>query len=368
MVRLLIEEMIQFYPTVFLLLNLSFSLSTKSSKFRESLNEIVAKTRENWLKIAEERLKFQFSENVETKKFNPDWSYDRQSIIGPHNWYLSYPKCGDLAQSPIDINPKSVIKSQKKDSLLFKNYDVLSSCSLNISENLLRINVPKGSIVSDTFYRLDYLLINVDLHWGSKNDFGSEHSIGGRTFPLEMQFVHKLANCCPSKSKRIPSTSVLSVLFELNSSDNEHLNPLIRAVVNDRTNVLLNFFNFLPSYPNRYYRYTGSTTRPPCDEYVLWTIFQSKQSISNRQLNSLRRLYGKQPGLRDNLRPIQYLNARKVFDSSSNYSTTITGTSTVSWKPLTSSINSGCAVTNSLLLLICQITFINALLVIFCRP
>lgn len=334
-----------------LVATLAFSLmihlsNVESSKFRDSLQEIVAKTKENWLKIAQDRqksLNFMNVNNFHTNSFwsSSDWSYERHSSLGPDNWYINYPKCGTLAQSPIDINPKLVTKLDSKDVLTLKNYDVLSSCSLNISENRFTISVPKGSTLSEPSIQMEYILIFAELHWGTDDDFGSEHTVGGRSFPLEVHFVHKLSTCCSStKSNSIPLTSVLSVLFELNSFDNEHLNPLIRAIVNNKTNLLLNFFNWLPRNTDKYYRYMGSMTSPPCDGRVLWTVFREKQLISSHQLNVLRRLYDSRPYLRDNFRPTQYLNARKVFDSSSSFHSVNNMTEATTMKPIITQLSS----------------------------
>ena len=39
-----------------------------------------------------------------------------------------------------------------------------------------------------------YQLLQLHFHWGSKNGRGSEHTINGKRFPMEMHLVHQASN------------------------------------------------------------------------------------------------------------------------------------------------------------------------------
>ena len=36
----------------------------------------------------------------------------------------------------------------------------------------------------------EYKLVHFDFHWGSRNDVGSEHTVGGRHYPMEVSNYH----------------------------------------------------------------------------------------------------------------------------------------------------------------------------------
>ena len=44
------------------------------------------------------------------------------------------------------------------------------------------------------------------------------------------------------------------------------------------------FDKFLSSSTDEFYRYQGSLTTPPCDESVIWTVFENKNTISESQV------------------------------------------------------------------------------------
>ncbi|OXB71792.1 UNVERIFIED_CONTAM: hypothetical protein H355_011472 [Colinus virginianus] len=78
----------------------------------------------------------------------------------------------------------------------------------------------------------------------------------------------------------------------------------------------------LPERLDRYYRYNGSLTTPPCLQSVIWTVFQEPVRISTVQLEQLQgSLYATaadEPSaerLEDNFRDPQDLNQRLVLAS-----------------------------------------------------
>lgn len=66
----------------------------------------------------------------------------------------------------------------------------------------------------------------------------------------------------------------------------------------------------------RYYRYDGSLTTPPCFESVVWSVAQEPISISVEQLQPFRDLYNdKSKFIENTYRPVQPLGSRKLFRS-----------------------------------------------------
>jgi carbonic anhydrase len=146
--------------------------------------------------------------------------------LGPDAWpYLVERDCGGLSQSPIDIDESETTYRSALKPFEFINYNqnimwnvfndgngiVLSP----LTNNTLRIH---GSDFAEA-----HRLLQFHFHWG-KNDFqGSEHTINGRRFPLEVHFVH-ISNGDGLK--------VLGFLFELSQTDNPDLNDLLNGISN----------------------------------------------------------------------------------------------------------------------------------------
>ena len=58
--------------------------------------------------------------------------------------------------------------------------------------------------------------------------------------------------------------------------------------------------------PERYFRYEGSLTTPPCSEGVEWIVMAEKRQISPEQMSAM------VSRLHDNNRPVQPLGNRRI--------------------------------------------------------
>lgn len=134
----------------------------------------------------------------------------------------------------------------------------------------------------------------------------SEHRVGGKAFPLETQFVHK------SKRGKI---MVMSLLWNEGKTDNTQIKILNWASVKTKKIVDLKAallpHTMLPS-TLEYYFYMGSLTTPPCTEAVTWVILKNTAAMSKAQIASF--------PFKDNVRPPQPLNHRKVLYGSTGES------------------------------------------------
>uniref|UniRef100_A0A8C6UZI5 protein-tyrosine-phosphatase n=1 Tax=Neogobius melanostomus TaxID=47308 RepID=A0A8C6UZI5_9GOBI len=128
----------------------------------------------------------------------------------------------------------------------------------------------------------------MEFHWGQADgSAGSEHSINGKTFPVEMQ------------------------IYLYNSDDFESLS----AAIKERQTIHI--------YLDSYYRYTGSLTTPPCSKVVEWIVFSRPVYLSHSQLESFYSIFTTEQQdhvksveyLRNNFRPQQALDGRKVLKS-----------------------------------------------------
>ena len=178
---------------------------------------------------------------------------------------------------------------------------------------------------------------------------GSEHTIDGEAFPLEMQFVYRRSGLCPNEldsgcasgHRRLgggggsgggaaaascchfeqcdpllrstdAGAAVLAVLFtieedgyEADSAASQVLDSIAQAasaVVAPQTTHLLgggapvSLSVLLPSdWSEDYIAYAGSTTSPPCAESVTWVVAASPMVIKESQLDAIRNTHMK-PG------------------------------------------------------------------------
>uniref|UniRef100_A0A8C8SWI5 Carbonic anhydrase n=1 Tax=Pelusios castaneus TaxID=367368 RepID=A0A8C8SWI5_9SAUR len=177
-----------------------------------------------------------------------------------------------------------------------------------------------------------YRAVQLHFHWGSLKENGSEHTIDGRQFPMELHVVHmnnkyKTIN----EAKGHPNgLAVLGFMFKVSDADNTNYNTIIAAlknISNDGSSVdLASTFclnNLLPKMAllSKYYRYQGSLTTPDCAEIVVWTVFEEPIPISQSQLKAfVNTLHFPRNGtsllkMTNNFRPPQPLKNRKVYAS-----------------------------------------------------
>jgi carbonic anhydrase len=235
------------------------------------------------------------------------WDYERE---GPDTWHHTFDTCEGEAQSPVDIRTSYVRYDPNLTPLSLNGYTGnTSSLVWNFTHNghtivaypppLARLSMSGGGL-TDVFF-----LVQFHLHWGYNAFQGSEHTINGLNFPLDIHLVH-----------RAPFTgtlAVLGILFDRQRDDNPYLNDLL-SVLNRTVNTSiateqqLDLSRLLPTSPSpRFYRYNGSLTTPPCTEGVIWTILSRTVPISSYQLKAL---VGNMVPF--NFRPTQKLHSRKV--------------------------------------------------------
>uniref|UniRef100_A0A8C9TV15 protein-tyrosine-phosphatase n=1 Tax=Scleropages formosus TaxID=113540 RepID=A0A8C9TV15_SCLFO len=172
----------------------------------------------------------------------------------------------------------------------------------------------------------------VEFHWGQSNgSAGSEHSINGRRFPVEMQIYMYNSDDFESISAAINerrTIAAMAVFFQVRF-DNPAVDPIIhglRGVVHHEKETSLEPFvlrDLLPSSLGSYYRYTGSLTTPPCSKVVEWIVFSRPVFLSYQQLESFYSIFTTEQQdhvksveyLRNNFRPQQSLDGRDVFKS-----------------------------------------------------
>ena len=148
----------------------------------------------------------------------------------------------------------------------------------------------------------NYNILQFHFHWGKTSSRGSEHTINGKEYPLELHIVHtKEGVDDPLNTDK--GLAVTGFMFEISSSDNPVLTPLTIALQNviaaDSEVVFANsgfridqlIKSAVPIDGNTAYSYShyeGSLTTPTCNEVVEWINFLTVLKISETQLNMFR--------------------------------------------------------------------------------
>ncbi|XP_056357213.1 receptor-type tyrosine-protein phosphatase gamma [Oenanthe melanoleuca] len=264
---------------------------------------------------------------------DPYWAYS--GTYGPEHWMTSSEKCGGSHQSPIDIVDHLAHVGDEYQELQLDGFDNESSNKtwMKNTGKTVAILLKDDYFVSGAGLPGRFKAEKVEFHWGQSNgSAGSEHSINGKRFPVEMQIYFYNPDDFDSFGTAVLENRVvgaMAVFFQVSQRDNSALDPIIhglKGVVHHEKETFLDPFvlrELLPTSLGSYYRYTGSLTTPPCSEIVEWIVFRKPVPISYHQLEAFYSIFTTEQQdhvksveyLRNNFRPLQKLNNRKVSKS-----------------------------------------------------
>ncbi|XP_069376402.1 receptor-type tyrosine-protein phosphatase zeta isoform X2 [Paralichthys olivaceus] len=224
-----------------------------------------------------------------------DWSYS--GTLNQHSWGKKYPSCNSGRQSPVDIDETFTQVRLQYQNLQLEGWDQLTAESSTIHNNgkTVAIDVEGEFFVSGGGLNSRFRVSRIMFHWGRCNatSDGSEHSLNGMKYPLEMQIYCYDPDDFLSLDDAIREggrVAALAVLFEISQEDNENFNPVIDAINTvsrfGKSGSLEAFTlrSLMPNNTDKYYIYNGSLTAPPCSEMVEWIVFKQTVPISEKQL------------------------------------------------------------------------------------
>ncbi|KAG8275513.1 hypothetical protein J6590_084438 [Homalodisca vitripennis] len=193
-------------------------------------------------------------------------------------------------QSPISIIYKNLWYS-KVPPLAFINYNNITTTICNNGHSVVfKVNQNHEAAIVNGGLKNLYILDEVGFHWGS------EHTLKEKRYPLEMHLIHynSLYDSKETALCRSDGLAIIAVLFCASLEDNVYFNPIISALENEY--IYGSFGNMstvpgpidlqqlLPFESQRFFRYHGSLTTPPCSEIVTWTVMEHVSYISKNQV------------------------------------------------------------------------------------
>uniref|UniRef100_A0A3P9IQG0 Carbonic anhydrase n=1 Tax=Oryzias latipes TaxID=8090 RepID=A0A3P9IQG0_ORYLA len=222
----------------------------------------------------------------------------RVDILFDH-WETEFPHCGGLHQSPINIVTRKVHVTNNLPPLIFIGYTDITNITVENKGHSVRLT--GGALPG--YYRA----AQFHFHWGGKGRPGSEHTIDGERFPMELHIVHI----------KEPYSSLAEAQHDMAVCVSLELFFFYFSLSPGSTTVIPNFrlSDIIPpaSDLHHYYRYVGSMTTPGCEHAVAWTVFHRTLSISSRQQC---RFWTGLP-MTDIYRPTQPLDDRIVYSTNS---------------------------------------------------
>ncbi|XP_021366077.1 carbonic anhydrase-related protein 10-like [Mizuhopecten yessoensis] len=253
------------------------------------------------------------------------WTY--QGISGPKFWGYHNPEwilCrkGKL-QSPIDIDPHNLIYDQNLRQLEI-GQDKIDGKLINTGHDLTLTVDDLDFTFTGGPLSYDYIVYEIKIHLGNSDRVGSEHTVGGNAFPMEIQIVGYNGELYTNASQALLSPhglAAISVMAMVTESGNEHFGKLVdmsKSIEHRGMQKDIQGFSVSQMLPTSDYfiTYEGSLTQPGCHETVTWIILNKPIHVSKDQLNLLRELTftgGKGDGLMENnFRPPLPLNRRLV--------------------------------------------------------
>lgn len=218
------------------------------------------------------------------------WSYEGER--GPESWADLSPcfeACGEASgQSPIDIQGASY---QKLSQIRFR----YQPAPLRLTHTGRAIELTTDGKSRIDFAEVSYTLESIRLRTPA------EHAIRGRHSPMEMQLLHR------SSSGQIAAVAVMLEVGEETRSLTEIWEqiPETPGEIVAPEDVSLRTAALLPSTTTSY-RYTGSSTQPPCTPDVRWVVLDRPLTITQEQLDRF------QSSISSSRRPLQQLGDRQV--------------------------------------------------------
>nr|XP_045591780.1 putative carbonic anhydrase-like protein 2 [Procambarus clarkii] len=220
------------------------------------------------------------------------WTYD--GISGPRFWGVINPAWGmcreGRRQSPINVDPKTLLFDPNLTPFTLDKVTVGGelvntghSVEWRAAQNAHAVNVTGGPL------SYAYTVTHARLHFGERDQQGSEHLLDNKAFPAELQlygYNSQLYRNFSQASAQVYGVVGIALLIQVGERMSPELRVLLegldtityggesftrRSCGSSVTAASLVVSGLLPS-TEHYLTYEGSLTEPACHETVTWII------------------------------------------------------------------------------------------------
>ncbi|MCC2525586.1 carbonic anhydrase family protein [Vibrio coralliilyticus] len=206
----------------------------------------------------------------------------------PDPWEDYSGKCKYSNQTPIDIVPN--VEAELRD-LRVVYRGAISGIKHHGHTITLMVTAQNGVLANQDFYELE----EAHLHTPSENH------INGKTFPMEIHFVHKSLD---------GHKLILSVMYQYGGA----LTPTLRSIVDEMPKIGERFVfehsmqleDLLPE-DDGYYRFNGASA-DNCREGIMWFVFKEPVLAPKATIEAIHQVIG------NNNRPIAPANNRLILE------------------------------------------------------
>ncbi|CAL5387425.1 unnamed protein product [Camellia sinensis] len=188
---------------------------------------------------------------------------------GPDKWgSLSpdYAACSNgKSQSPINIVENKAVPNKTLKPLRRQYYPV----NATLVNNGYNVEMEFGNAGAGVLIGNGKNYTLQQIHWHTH----SEHTIDNASFDAELHLVHKASDA---------NISVIAILYELGNGNKSDpiisktgaIQSQLAKLASNETEIDIGTFDTsqLWKKTNKYYRYVGSLTTPPCTENVIWHV------------------------------------------------------------------------------------------------
>ena len=242
-----------------------------------------------------------------------------------NDWPSISSDCAKENQSPIDLRTDWDVVNADEDSFNKLYTDQESSAKdikVGWTGDTIKVAVDKAGNSTQTFYSkyAQQNLGGTNKYTGVQFHFhsGSEHTIDGKRFDLEMHTVH-----VADKEINGVKYAAMGIIFDVNDHTAEFTDEQKKIIdeffdsleMNDATGEIkvseVSYGKLMMMVDNKNrWVYKGSVTTPPCATYVYWNVLREVYPISDKHLQQYLAQLDRVQGLRStgNWRAIQKLD------------------------------------------------------------
>ncbi|XP_029933721.1 carbonic anhydrase 4-like [Myripristis murdjan] len=212
-------------------------------------------------------------------------------------WPTQVPQhCNGSRQSPINIVTADATGDSSLTAFTFTNYDSKTALKKVMNTGrTVKVITDSGVQISGGGLSDHYESIQFHLHWGNGSSTpGSEHTVNGKRYPMEIHIVHVKASYRGNTTQAIEDSNGLAVLGFLIEVDTnttglpaswKTLSSYLANITEAGQEVAISHSISLDDLltgvdRTKYYRYLGSLTTPTCNEAVVWTVFKESIKVS----------------------------------------------------------------------------------------